>query len=65
MQGLAREVVEQKARVLGCGVSEAAERLSEEHGGRTLAKLIDEYNWWKTYRSMVLGSDWREPSPKG
>ncbi|WP_460024566.1 hypothetical protein [Infirmifilum sp. SLHALR2] len=63
MQGLARGVVEQKARVLGCSVSEATRRLSEEHGGRTLAKLVDEYNWWKTYRSVVLGPQWREPSP--
>jgi len=63
MQGLAREVVEQKALTLGCSVSEAAKKLSEEHGGRTLAKLVDEYNWWKTYRSVVLGPQSREPSP--
>jgi len=32
----------------GCGRDEAERLLSEEHGGKSIAKLIDEYNWLRT-----------------
>ena len=53
-QELAREIVEQKARKLGCSTREAAKALSREHENRTLTKLIDEYDWWKIYKSFIF-----------
>lgn len=49
-QSLVREVVKQKAEALGCGLEEAAV-LSEEHGGRALTKLVDEYNRWRAWKA--------------
>jgi hypothetical protein len=49
------EALKERAREKGCSVKEVAEeicrelpskKLGKEYSRKTLAKLIDEYNWW-------------------
>jgi len=54
------EAIEEEARKRGCGKKEIAERICRElpsnklgskYNEKTLAKLIDEYNWWIVHYS--------------
>jgi hypothetical protein len=55
------EALEERAREKGCSIKEVAEeicrelpskKLGKEYSKKTLARIIDEYNWWSTHHEL-------------
>jgi len=54
MQKKANEVIESFMRAQSCNRDDAISEISKRYHGKTLAKLLDEYNWVKAHENQLL-----------